>query len=75
MDWNAICFALRRTEQSLGFMRDSTYFVRACTLEMAERPATTITTPAAIAETILTLMKNNNKAYRIIAKIGCVNEM
>ena len=70
MDQNAKYFVLLETEQSLDFMKDSTNLIWACTWEMAERPATTITTPAAIAETILNAIKNNNRAYNIIAKIN-----
>lgn len=35
---------------------------------MAKRPATIITTPAAIDETILAANEDNNKAYNIIAE-------
>ena len=73
VDPNAECFALGETEQSLDFMRDSAYLVSACTWELAERPVTTINTPAAVAETILTAMKDKNKAYSIVAKVS-VNE-
>ena len=70
MDPNARYFALRKTGQSLDFMSDLAYLVWACTWEIAERPVTTINIPAAAAETILSGMKHNDKAYSIVAKIS-----
>ena len=73
MEPNAKWFALRVTVQSLDFMGDLAYLLWACTWEMAERPVTTINTPTAVAEIILTAMKNNRMTYSFIAKIY-VNE-
>ena len=70
MDSNTKCFALRDTELSLDFMRDSTYFVWACTWEMVERVVTTNSTPAAVAEIILTAVKNYDLTYSIVIKIS-----
>ena len=61
IDPKARCFALRETEKSLDFTRDSAYLVWVCTWEMAERPVTTIITRAAVAETILTGIKNSTR--------------
>ena len=58
---NALC--CERLDEILS------YFVWACTLQMAKRPDTITTTSGAIAETILAAKENNNKAYNIIAKV------
>ena len=74
MDSNTKCFAMRDTEQSLNFMKDLAYLVWACTWEMVERLVTTNSTPAAVAEIILTAVKNYDLTYSIVVKIS-VNRM